>query len=140
MSDCFSIKHSKYISSFFALVLAFLPLSFPFVRCHRHAVIVNEGYCEGDFVWRHLPVWQAIIPLSALNDNEGLTRFTQLAWHRALVTWPRLCGAVQKLNFHRLPHTRANNKRVANQREYAVYCSDPDLIFLCHPATGDGGS
>lgn len=74
-------------------------------------------------------------PPSALNDNEGLTRFTQLAWHHALVTWPRLWCTVQKLNFHSDAHKQ---QKGTNQREY-IYRSDPDLICLCHPATGDGG-
>lgn len=61
MSDCFSIKHSKYISSFW--------LRFILSGCL--AVIANEGYRKGDC---SLPACLAgYYPPSALNDNEGLT-------------------------------------------------------------------
>lgn len=60
-------------------------------------------------------------PPSALNDNEGLTRFTQLAWHHALVTWPHLWRAVQKLNFYRLsPPSHKQQKRLESDRIYSI--------------------
>ena len=46
---------------------------------------------------RHLPLRQPVIQLSLLNDNEGLTHFTQLAWHHAPLTWSCLWCTVQKL-------------------------------------------
>lgn len=61
MSDCFSIKHSKYISSFWLW----------FILSGCLAVIANEGYRKGDC---SLPACLAgYYPPSALNDNEGLT-------------------------------------------------------------------
>lgn len=63
-------------------------------------------------------------PPSALNDNEGLTHFTQLARHHALVTWPCLWRTVQKLNFHSDAHKQ---QKGANQREYILFRSRLDF-------------
>lgn len=75
-------------------------------------------------MWRHLPVRQPVIALSALNDNEGLTYFTQLAWHHTLLTWPHLWRTVQKLNFHSDAHKQ---QKGANQREYILFGSRLDF-------------
>ncbi len=73
-------------------------------------------------------------PSPALNDNEGLTHFTQLALHHALVTWPRVWHTVQKLNFYSDTHKQ---RRGANQREYMSFGSRLD--FSLSPSDQRGG-
>lgn len=85
-----------------------LPLSF--VRRHRGAVIVNEGYCKG---------LEGYYPACALNDNEGLTRFAQLAYgpHTHTGCLPGLAGDTQ---FHELNLTLLTTKRPPIRENIAV--------------------
>lgn len=119
MSDCFSIKHSKYISSFLLLFLLF-SLSHSLLYATTAMLwSLTKGTAKETCV-ETLACLAGYYPLSALNDNEGLTRFTQLAWHHTLVTWPCLWHTVQKLNFHSDAHKQ---QKGMNQREYISFGS-----------------
>ena len=97
-------------------------------------MIINEGYCKGDLCGATFRFGSLLSP-PALNDNEDLTHLTQLAWHHAVVTCPRLWHTVQKLNFRSDAYKQQKGRK--SERIYIV--SDPGLISLCHPATVDGG-
>lgn len=121
MSDCFSIKHSKYILSFLLLLFSLPPA--PLLVRHRHAVIVNEGYCRGDWCGDTCLFGSLLSPpfFLYIKWKLGLDTFYATSpgaahgFPRPRPCW--VCAAVQKANFH--SGTREQQRRI-NQREYRL--------------------
>lgn len=113
MSDCFSIKHSKYISSFLLLFLLFSLSRSPFVCRHRHAVIVNEGYCKRRLVCLF---GRLLSPPFCIKWQWGLdTSHTASLASRTSY----LAASVAHSSEVKLSHKQ--QKKGANQREYISF-------------------